>query len=152
MVPRESERRRQSGFTLIELLVVIAIIAVLIGLLLPSVQKVRAAAARAKCLNNLKQLALATHNYHDANFTFPPTWGLTPGNPTISTPWAVQVAPYLEQEALRRRWPGAGANQPTAYGENDALVETVIPSLLCPLDNVAPPTFERYARPSTRTD
>src|SRR5438552_1747952 len=152
MAPTRLRPRGRSAFTLIELLVVIAIIAVLIGLLLPAVQKVREAAARAKCMNNLKQIALGAHNYHDANFSFPPTWSPTPGSPTISTPWAVHFAPYLEQDSLRRRWPGPNVNIPTFYGENDALVETVIPSLLCPLDNVEPPTFERYARPSTRTD
>src|SRR5262245_14554967 len=92
--------RVHPGFTLIELLVVIAIIAVLIGLLLPAIQKVREAAPRAKCQNNLKQIGLAFHNYHDATTFFPPSRIGRGEYPT----WAVMILPYIEQSNAYGRW------------------------------------------------
>src|SRR5436190_16360728 len=108
--------KNRSGFTLIELLVVIAIIGVLIALLLPAVQKVREAANRTQCLNNLKQMGLALHNYHDTHKSFPPgivstlanpSWKMTPGNcnsepPELGPGWSffAFMLPYVEQDNL----------------------------------------------------
>ena len=92
--------RRRAAFTLIELLVVIAIIAVLIGLLLPAVQKVREAAARLKCTSHLKQIALAAHNYHDTNERFP---GAVQTGPRYSSLF-VELLPYIEQNNLYKQW------------------------------------------------
>jgi prepilin-type N-terminal cleavage/methylation domain-containing protein/prepilin-type processing-associated H-X9-DG protein len=114
-------RSRSRAFTLIELLVVIAIIGVLIALLLPAVQKVRAAADRIKCANNLKQLALAMHNYHDHNQMFPYTSYYRHPSRNTHT-WVELVMPYMEQSAVYRQ---IDFTTPNDVGSNRPLFENV---------------------------
>ena len=141
--------RRWRGFTLIELLVVIAIIAILIALLLPAVQKVRDAAARTQCANNLKQIGLAIHNYHDVK-KFLPSAGCDDGLPLSSGPWpdvgegtnwSVFILPYIEQGALYNRLTFNGdsgwannAGTGSALNNCNAAAGVVIPIYRCPAD------------------
>jgi prepilin-type N-terminal cleavage/methylation domain-containing protein/prepilin-type processing-associated H-X9-DG protein len=146
--------KRRPGFTLIELLVVIAIIGVLIALLLPAVQAAREAARRSQCVNNLKQIGIAMHNYHSSvnafpvGFLYPRPGSHDPQIPALHYRWSAlaQLSPYMEQSqvfnALNMDWPtGSGAagsygvNPWTFFPANQTVRQTVDRLFLCPSDN-----------------
>lgn len=134
----QTKLHRQRGFTLIELLVVIAIIAVLIALLLPAVQQAREAARRTQCKNNLKQLGLALHNYHDTYREFPDAQYLNIALPNSAWAWSVMILPYIDQAPLYNQ-----LNLNTQMFEQAAndpvrlpLMTSPKPAFICPSDPV----------------
>ncbi len=114
---------RRPGFTLVELLVVISIISILVGLLLPAVQQAREAGSRTVCLNNLKQIGMALHMYHNDNAHLPPS-----RLSDVHATWAVLILPYLEQELLFQHWDLKN----TYYDQTDTARLTKVPLYFCP--------------------
>src|SRR5262245_31238431 len=147
MGPSSTTNRR--AFTLIELLVVIAIIAILIGLLLPAVQKVRAAANRMVCTNHLRQIALAAHNYHDTRDKFPTGAhipDLVGDRPTGGTNLWIEMLPFIEQDNLHKNWdPYDNRNNVAANWE--AAKPQVIKLLICPSDALSQTVVEVKSAP-----
>jgi prepilin-type N-terminal cleavage/methylation domain-containing protein/prepilin-type processing-associated H-X9-DG protein len=140
----------RKGMTLIELLVVIAIIAVLIALLVPAVQKVRQAANRITCVNNLKQIALAAHLHHDKTRKFPTGTRLpvfVGDRPTLGTNLWVELLPFFDQDNLYKKWDYYD-NRNNVAGERNATQAQVIKILLCPSDSLPAPVSQPATDPN----
>ncbi len=127
---RSAAASRKHGFTLVELLVVIAIIGILIALLLPAVQAAREAARAMQCTNNLKQIGLATHSFHDAHNAIPPAYMIGMGHAT----WAGFLLPFMEQGTVAEMVP----IEQQVYSMRDIIKEMSLPGLLCPSRRAAP--------------
>ena len=141
---RLAQRHPRKAFTLIELLVVIAIIAILIGLLLPAVQKVREAAARTQCVNNLKQMGLALHAFHDANEVLPQ--GQSPWSAAYQAPyegawsWQGYILPYMEQDNAYKQ-AKAWQNASNTYSWNNPVAGLKMKLYTCPADSRGPVAY-----------
>jgi prepilin-type N-terminal cleavage/methylation domain-containing protein/prepilin-type processing-associated H-X9-DG protein len=146
MPPPLSTRRPPSAFTLIELVIVVAIVAVLAGLLAPAVQKVREAANRIRCTNNLHQIGIALHHYHDAYRTFPPggvEWRPPGDSSKRQLAWCVFLLPYLEQENVYR---SLNLKKPFDSPENAQGAAAVLSAFLCPSKSRTNYRFEGRGR------
>ena len=145
-VSKTADRKRRSAFTLVELLVVIAIIGILIALLLPAVQAAREAARRMQCTNNLKQVCLALHNYHDVHQCFPPGW-MYFGGKDAQFGWSTFILPFIEEKPLHDSLNLYGRQLNEVIGSADEyLIKTPLDALVCPSADAYPqnPNYDSW--------